>query len=95
MGPFHHGSLDQTCIQYQQLGSRFGVNGGALRGRVQLAPGGAFAVQHGFPTCGGQPRGQVLRRDALLFEVVKLVVHTVLSEPRAGFFDGVAVGDAI
>jgi hypothetical protein len=51
---------------------------------VQLAPGGALAVEQRFPAGGLRPARQLLGRDALLLEIVELVFDAVsVSQVRA------------
>ncbi len=93
--PGHHRAFDHAGLAQHQLAGAGGITHRCLCRFVQLAPGRAFAVEQLFPADSGYPCGEMLRRDALLLEVVKLVVHTVVCEPSACFFNGVAVGDAI
>lgn len=80
--------------QHQRLGAG-GILHGSLRGRVELAPSRAFAVEQFFPAGRLRPRLQFFSGNALFFEVVKRMRLAVFGEPGAGFFDCVAVGNAV
>src|SRR5690606_10447257 len=61
----------------------------------QFAPGRTPPVDESFPARLGDPLGQARLGHAGLFEIVELVGLLPCIQPGAGFFDGVAVGDAI
>lgn len=63
--------------------------------RAELAPTGAFAVDHGFPAKCCHPVVECFFGQALFFEIVENILKTLIGQPGAGFFDGIAVGDAV
>jgi dihydrofolate synthase/folylpolyglutamate synthase len=94
-GPGDHRALDHAgLVLHQRLGAG-GIRHPRLLGGVQLTPGGAFAVDQGFPAVLRQPLLQQLGADALFFEVVKLHSLVLGIEPGARLFDRGAVDDAV
>ena len=77
---------------------RFGGGGAGhagLRFRAELAPTGAFAVDHSFPAKRFHPVAEFFFGQALFFEIVENILKTLFGQPGSGFFDGIAVGDAV
>ena len=93
--PRHHWPLDDAGAgQHQGLRTSSVVCAG-LCVSAQLAPSGALSVQQLFPANGLAPSGQVFSRYAVLFKIMKGIGQAVSREPSPGFFDGVAVGNAV
>jgi hypothetical protein len=93
--PLNDGSFHQARVGKQKgLGCHGICHAGLLIG-TEFSPAGAFAVDHGFPVKCFQPAVQGFFRQTLLFEIVKNILKTLIGQPSSGFFDGVAVGDAV
>ena len=94
-GPGNDRPFEGAGVRQHDLFGAGTVRYTRLQGDVQLAPGRAFAVEQGFPAHIGQPVVQLRLGHALFFEIVKDRVQTVIGQPGAGFFDGVAIGNAV
>ena len=94
-GPGNDRPFDGAGMRQHDLFGAFAARQARLHGSVQFAPSCAFAVEQGFPAHSGQPSVQLRFGHALFFEIVKDRVQAVIGQPGAGFFDGVAVGNAV
>ena len=94
-GPLDHGALDDAGLLAHQRHGAGGVLHAGLGCGIELAPGGALAVDELFPAQGGNPLRQALGGHALFLEIVELVVHALGAQPGAGLFHGVAIGYSV
>ena len=62
---------------------------------IELAEGGALAVQDLFPAVLLAPAAQTFGINAFLLVVMEVVVDTMLVQPGAGFLHGVTGLDAV
>lgn len=93
--PVHDGPLDGAGLRPHH-GARAGVVRDASANRlVQCAPARSFSVQQSFPTDHPKPLIQRPIGNASLLEIMKNMIDTARVKPRAGFFDSVAMGNAI
>ena len=93
------GLFDNRAFDQRGLGGHQ-FNGLAFRQAVlvavrQLPKGRAAFVEQCFPADGFAPLLDLLFIDAVDAEIVEAVIDAVLLQPVAGFFDGVAVLDAV
>ena len=72
-----------------QLASTF------LLGRSESAPSGSLAVEYLVQASSAAPSGKSLCGYSLFFEVVELVLKAMGGQPSPGFFDCVAVWNAV
>src|SRR5436853_3156695 len=93
--PFDDRALDHTGLLVHQVLSSGPINHSGLDSGVELAPGGALAVQQLFPAHGLGPAPQVGRAGASLLEIDEVVRNTLIGKPGAGALDGVAVRNAM
>ena len=93
--PRHDGSLDQAGVLLHQSERTFEVACGFLLSRSQCAPGSSFSIEYLVHTQRFTLGPQLLWRDALFFEVVEHVFQRPLGKPGHGFFDSVAIGNAV
>jgi len=93
--PDHHRALDDAGLGQHQGDGGAVVDHGGAGGFVKLAPGRSLAVQQHWRADLRQPVPQQLGGHTLLFEIMKLVGKRLPGEPGAGFFDGVAIGNAV
>ena len=87
--------FDDTRTQPNHLLRTCGVYNTVLGGGVQSTPGSAFAVDELFPPERGDPQIKLGLWHTQFFEVMKLVFYPLRGQPRAGFFNGVAIGDTV
>src|SRR3954453_17193128 len=71
--PLNDRPLDDAGLSLHQRLGRGGIRHALLRGRVELAPGGAFAVQQRLPAQLRYPGVGSLGRKSVFLEVVKAV----------------------
>ncbi len=62
---------------------------------IHLAPGGALPIDQLLPAKRLRPMRQLLRGNTLFFEIMKSMALPTLVEPGTGFFDRVAIGNAV
>ena len=93
--PLNDGSFDQARVGKQKGFGGSGTCHAGLVFRAELAPTGAFAVDHGFPAKRFQPAVQGIFGQALFFEIVENILKTLIGQPGSGFFDSIAVGNAV
>ena len=93
--PLNDGSFDQARVGKQKGFGCLRRCHAALFLRAELAPTGAFAVDHGFPAKRFQPAVKGIFGYALFFEIVENILKTLIGQPGSGFFDSIAVGNAV
>ncbi len=76
---------------FHQQGRHIVTGGCLLNTGVELAPGGAAAVENGFPAGLGNPLLDGSGVYAVSTKVVKAVLDAIVAEPVAGLLDSVAV----
>ena len=95
MWPLHHGPFDQAGIGQRQLLRTLRRGSAGLAGGVQLAPGAALTVDQPVPADGAGLGGQPVGWHAQLFEVMKRIGQALVGQPGSGFFNRVAVRNAV
>src|SRR5690554_6186874 len=94
VAPLNYRAFDDGGVLQHDLVGTLGANGITNLIR-KFPPGGAPFVDQRFPADGLFPLAQLLAGEAVFLEVVELVGDAVFVQPLAGFFDGVAVFDAV
>ena len=88
-------AFDQAAVVHHKLKGAGLIDHRLFSGGVELPPGRAACVQQGFPSGLGrdllQPRGVY----AVFFKVVEVDRNIARGKPGTGFFNRVAVGDAV
>ena len=95
IAPVYDRPLDDAGLRQHQRLRAGAVDHGQLRIGIQLAPRRAFAIQQAFPADRIGSARQFWSRHAVFFEVMKFMASAVFSEPRACFFNRVAIGNAV
>lgn len=93
--PRYDGSLDQAGVLLHQAERTFEFACVLLLRWSQCAPSSSFSIEYLVHSQRFTPDSQLLWRDTLFFEVVEHIVQRPLGKPGPGFFDSVAIGNAV
>ena len=83
------------CRVLHKQGADIVAVGALLNAAIQLAPGGTAAIEYGFPASLLNPLFNARWIYSIPANIVKFILNTIVSQPVAGFFNGVAVFNTI